>query len=264
MIVSAIRNIRWGVFLSLLASALILAACKPPPPPPPTPSPAASSTTESAAPSTPPPAPSPSLSGALPDTRRTSAAVTRVIDGDTIEVSIGGRTMTVRYIGIDTPETVAPGQSVGCYGPEASARNKALVDGKTVELEQDVSETDRFGRLLRYVYVGDEMVNEVLVLGGYAQVSTFPPDVRNADRFLAAQQVAQDADRGLWGACLAPTPAPSPTSSDCDPSYPTVCIPPPPPDLDCPDIPYRRFQVLPPDPHRFDGSDKDGVGCESD
>jgi len=63
---------------------------------------------------------------------------------------------------------------------------------------------------------------------------------------------------------LAPPPPPAPTPvGNCDPSYPTVCIPPAPPDLDCKDIPFRRFKVLPPDPHRFDGSDNDGLGCES-
>jgi endonuclease YncB( thermonuclease family) len=187
--------------------------------------------------------------------------VARVIDGDTIELSDGRR---VRYIGIDTPETVDPSQSVGCYGKEASDRNKALVEGKTVSLEKDVSETDRFGRLLRYVYLGDVMVNELLVVEGYAQASSFPPDVKYQDRFTAAQQQARAASRGLWGpVCAAPSPPPPPVSGgNCSPAYPGVCIAPPPPDLDCPQISYRRFQVLPPDPHRFD-SDSDGIGCET-
>jgi micrococcal nuclease len=77
--------------------------------------------------------------------------VTRVVDGDTIKVEIDGVQYDVRYIGIDTPETVHPSQPVGCFGPEASARNKELVDGKRVGLEKDVSEMDRYGRLLRYV-----------------------------------------------------------------------------------------------------------------
>jgi micrococcal nuclease len=164
-------------------------------------------------------------------------------------------------------------QPVGCFGREASDRNKALVEGKTVLLEKDVSETDRFGRLLRYVYVGDEMVNQLLVFEGYAQVSTFPPDVKYQDQFSALQQQARTAGRGLWGPACAPTPVsptaappspsgPPPSSGHCSPAYPGVCIPPPPPDLDCPQISHRRFQVLPPDPHRFD-SDADGIGCES-
>ena len=89
----------------------------------------------------------------------------RVINGDTVEIDRGpdGRA-TVRYIGIDAPEAGAPGQSVGCYGREASNRNRELVEGKTVSLESDVIETDPFGRLLRYVFLETgQMVNELLV-----------------------------------------------------------------------------------------------------
>jgi micrococcal nuclease len=125
---------------------------------------------------------------------------------------------------------------VGCFGREASNRNKELVEGKTVFLEKDISETDRFGRLLRYVYLEDgQMVNEVLVLEGYAQVSTFPPDVKHQPRFTVAQQQASSANRGLWGRCQGPAPSQSPIAQpttppvqgNCHPSYPTVCIPPP-------------------------------------
>lgn len=84
--------------------------------------------------------------------QRTFPKVVRVIDGDTIEIEGGDR---VRYIGIDTPETVDPRKPVQCYGQEASNKNKELVEGKTVELEKDVSETDKYGRLLRYVWLGD-------------------------------------------------------------------------------------------------------------
>jgi micrococcal nuclease len=131
-----------------------------------------------------------------------------VIDGDTIEVQIDGVEYDVRYIGIDTPETVAPGQPVGCFGPEASARNKALVDGRTVGLEKDVSETDRFGRLLRYVWLGDLMVNAALVADGYALASTYPPDVKHSELFAGLQAEAREAGRGLWGTdCSSPTPS---------------------------------------------------------
>lgn len=188
-----------------------------------------------------------------------------MIDGDTVELADG---RTIRYIGVDTPETVAPGQPVGCFGPQASARNKALVEGKAVELEKDVSETDRFGRTLRYVYVDGQLVNELLVLEGFAQVSTFPPDVKYVDRFTAAQTTARNAGRGLWGGCAATaTPAPpvvsaSPVGQGCHPSYPTICLPVG-QDVDCPQIPqYRNFTVLSPDPYRLDGSDNDGIGCE--
>ena len=209
---------------------------------------------------------------------RQRAQVVRVVDGDTIRVSVDGREATVRYIGIDTPETVDPRGPVECFGREASDQNSRLVAGRGVELEKDVSETDSFGRLLRYVYVGDLMVNEELVRNGYAHAVTYPPDVKYQDRLRALEAEAREKGVGLWapGACASPTPGPtrtpsasgavvptaSPARSGCSPAYPTVCTPPPPPDLDCGEIPYRRFQVLAPDPHRFDG-DNDGIGCES-
>ena len=195
------------------------------------------------------------------------ATVVRVIDGDTIEVSVGGGTARVRYIGIDTPETVDPRRPVGWMGPEASAANVVLVDGRSVVLERDVSETDSFGRLLRHVWVrdGDDwlLVSLALVSAGFAAVSTYPPDVRYVELFLDAQREARDAGRGLWGDPPDPTAAPTAAPGGaCDPSYPDVCIPPYPPDLNCGDIAFRRFRVVGDDPHRFDG-DRDGIGCES-
>ena len=186
---------------------------------------------------------------------RLRAEVINVVDGDTIDVVIDGRERRIRYIGIDTPETVHPTRGEEPYGREASARNRELVEGVTVFLEKDVSETDRFDRLLRYVWLEDgTMVNETLVAEGYAQVSTYPPDVKYAERFLVAQRAAREARLGLWG--LVGT-----STGGCDLAYPDVCIPPPPPDLDCGQIPYKSFTVLAPDPHRFDG-DRNGVGCE--
>lgn len=195
-----------------------------------------------------------------------AAQVVRVVDGDTIAVEIDGNEYTVRYIGIDTPETVHPTRGVEPYGPEASELNKQLVKGETVRLEKDVSETDRFGRLLRYVYVDGVMVNATLVAEGLAQVSTFPPDVKHTDMFLKLQEQARNQGVGMWSdaepVTVTPTAEPSQEpSGECDPSYPGVCIPPPPPDLNCGDITHRRFEVLPPDPHNFDGN-RDGVGCE--
>jgi len=138
-----------------------------------------------------------------------------VVDGDTIDVQIGRETRRIRYIGIDTPETVVPRRPVGCFGREASQRNRELVAERTVGLEKDVSETDHFGRLLRYVWLGDEMVNAVLVREGYAVSSTYPPDVKYQDLFLSLQREAQEADRGLWSACAGPSPTPA-TASGCD------------------------------------------------
>ena len=126
--------------------------------------------------------------------------VARGVDGDTIELEGGQK---VRYIGIDTPETVDPRRPVGCFGKEASTKNKALVEGKNVRLVKDISETDKYGRLLRYVYVGDIFVNEYLVREGYARASSYPPDVRYRDLFREAEADARINKRGLWadGVC---------------------------------------------------------------
>jgi micrococcal nuclease len=133
-----------------------------------------------------------------------TARVVRVIDGDTIVVRLGGHDQRLRYIGMNTPETVKPGSPVEWMGPEASRANAALVAGQTVVLEKDLSETDQYGRLLRYVWLVDgerwTLVNLELVRQGYAQVETDPPDVRYADRFVAAQRAAREAGLGLWGA----------------------------------------------------------------
>lgn len=129
---------------------------------------------------------------------REKARVVKVVDGDTIELEDGRK---VRYIGIDTPETVKPNTPVQCMGKEASLANKELVQGKEVEMEKDVSETDRYGRLLRYVYVGDVMVNQYLVSEGYAYSSSYPPDVKYQEIFREAQRQAQESEKGLWGRC---------------------------------------------------------------
>jgi len=127
------------------------------------------------------------------------AHVIRVVDGDTIKVRIDGTDYRLRYIGVDTPETNHPTLGVEPFGPEATEANRELVEGETVLLEKDVSETDQYGRLLRYVYVGDLMVNEELLRRGLARVVTFPPDVKYIDRFLEVQRAAQAAGLGMWG-----------------------------------------------------------------
>lgn len=130
------------------------------------------------------------------------AVVARVVDGDTIELVGGER---VRYVGIDTPETVDPRKPVMCFGHEASAKNKELVEGKEVRLVRDITDRDKYGRLLRYVYVGDLFVNDALVRQGYAHAYTYPPDVAMNERFLAAEREARAAGRGLWSACRSTT-----------------------------------------------------------
>ena len=286
---------------------------------------------------------------------RERAIVTLLIDGDTLVLHVDGRAQPVRLLLIDAPEADL-GQ---CFSAAASAFVAAVAPpGSTLEIEQDVSDADPFGRLLRYVYLADgSMLNEQLVRGGFARVTPEPPDDKYLERLREAEDAAREDGVGLWGACgptptpapilqastpsptatplaasvvaaaaagtpaptsaptpqptaeptgeptveatstpaptstptpaplatatatptatAAPTPEPTPEATQtppptatadpragCDPSYPTVCIPPPPPDLDCGDITYRRFTVLQPDPHRFDG-DKDGIGCES-
>jgi len=132
-------------------------------------------------------------------TNITKARVSRVIDGDTIEVAINGKNYRVRYIGIDTPESVHPNRPVEPFSKEAAAKNKELVGTKEVYLIRDVSQTDKYGRLLRYVIADGIFVNYELVKQGYAYAVTFPPDVACAETFLAAQRAAQAAGRGLWG-----------------------------------------------------------------
>ena len=126
--------------------------------------------------------------------------VEHVVDGDTIDVTIEGEVKRVRYIGVDTPETVHPSKAVECFGAEASAKNKELVEGKLVRLERDISETDKYGRLLRYVYVDDVFINMALVEGGYASTLTYPPDVEYNEEFRLAEASARTEKRGLWGA----------------------------------------------------------------
>jgi micrococcal nuclease len=126
------------------------------------------------------------------------AYVERVVDGDTLVLEGGQR---LRYIGIDTPETVHPHKDVECFGLEASEYNKQLVEGKLVYLESDIQDTDRYGRLLRYVWIDEEMVNEILVREGYAFASSFPPNVKYQEKFTLLQKEARESEIGLWKEC---------------------------------------------------------------
>ncbi len=203
-----------------------------------------------------------------PENERVEARVVRVIDGDTIVVAIDEVEFKLRYIGIDSPESNAAG------GSRSTSYNRQLVEGKTVTLVMDRSETDRYDRLLRYVFVGETFVNYEMIRAGYATSGSWPPDTA-CDQVLAqAEQSARQNKRGMWAPTNTPPPYIPPAitatnsgigiiggGSNCDPAYPDVCIAPPPPDLDCGQIPFRRFRVLPPDPHNFD-RDGDGIGCE--
>ncbi|CAN5160014.1 hypothetical protein BH09PAT2_BH09PAT2_06730 [soil metagenome] len=133
------------------------------------------------------------------------AEVAKAVDGDTIQLTTGEK---VRYVGMDTPETKHPTKGVQCFGHEASDKNKALVEGKKILMEKDVSETDRYGRLLRYIYLPNPeathealFVNEYLVEQGYAHVLTYPPYVKYNQIMLDAETVARTNNRGLWSKC---------------------------------------------------------------
>lgn len=247
------------------------------PTPSPTPTPVIASPT-----STPTSEPTPEVKGEQSE----EFLVTKIIDGDTIEIEGGKK---VRYIGMDTPETVNPQKPVQCFGHEAAEKNKEWVLGKKIRMEKDISETDRYGRLLRYVWVGEFFVNEQLVRQGYAQVSTYPPDVKYQDLFLAAQKEARENNRGLWQGCsyfgepqATSTPKPQPTQKPIPTS--TSVLPTNPPlstsnsggyncsanTYNCDDFQYQEdaqyvFQACggpASDIHRLDG-DKDGIVCET-
>lgn len=129
------------------------------------------------------------------------AYVTRVVDGDTVEVRLDGTEEDVRYIGVDTPETVKPDNPVECFGPQASSFNHRLVERRRVRLVFGVERRDVYGRLLAYVYLGDRFVNAELVQRGLARTLTIPPNDRFAGRFKRLEIAAARAGRGLWGTC---------------------------------------------------------------
>lgn len=203
--------------------------------------------------------------------------VVSVIDGDTIDVILpDGTQERVRMLCVDTPETTAENNKpyeydsitdLDClaeWGQEAKQFTKSWLEGKTVSIEFDETAGMRgyYGRLLAYVYVDGTDFTAELVKRGYARVYEEGECKKEAE-YLKYQQSAMQSGTGLWSCGLvASTTATTTSSQNCDPSYPEVCIPPPPPDLDCKDIPYNNFRVLPPDPHHFD-RDNDGIGCES-
>jgi len=130
------------------------------------------------------------------------APVLKVVDGDTIRVELDGRSEPVRYIGINTPES-NPDQPRECFGPQAAAANRELVEGERVRLVFDAEPRDRYDRLLAYVYLADDetFVNAELVRRGYARTLTIEPNTRYRSLFDRLQQEAANAGRGLWGEC---------------------------------------------------------------
>lgn len=177
------------------------------------------------------------------------ALVVAIIDGDTIEVAIEGHNSRLRYIGINTPER----DEIG--GSEATQVNAQLVDGQIVRLEKDVSEIDKYGRLLRYVYVGNLFVNAELVRLGYAQAATYPPDVTYADLFVQLEREAREAQQGLWAQTVSPE-IPSIAQWSCDGNL-----------YNCGDFSscesvMSYWEACPGDPSKLD-QDHDGKPCES-
>ncbi len=193
--------------------------------------------------------------------------VVKVVDGDTIKLENGE---VIRYIGIDTPETVHPSEPVQCFGKEASDKNKELVEGKLVKLEKDITDRDKYGRLLRYVWAGDLFVNDYLVREGYAYAYTYPPDVKHTEQFVQAQKEAKENNRGLWAGCLeqgAVEETPSPPAEPTPPEKEIICSY---NAYNCSDFSthaeaQRVFDYcggVTNDIHRLD-ADKDGLACES-
>lgn len=145
----------------------------------------------------------------------TEAIVTRVIDGDTLHVTVNKKKYKLRMVGVDTPETVHPKKPVEFYGKEASNYTKAQLTNKKVYLQKDVTDTDKYGRLLRYVWLSKpsnnptkqevmtKMFNAQLVKNGYANVYTYPPDVKYIPIFRELEQQARKNNVGLWNPQLA-------------------------------------------------------------
>lgn len=125
--------------------------------------------------------------------------VVRVVDGDTILVEMDSKEERVRFIGIDTPESVHPDPAKNVpYGKIASDYTKNLLEGEEVYLEFDVSERDRYGRILAYVYLEDKMINEMLLEEGHARIATYPPNIKYEERFYRLQKEARENKKGGW------------------------------------------------------------------
>jgi micrococcal nuclease len=182
-----------------------------------------------------------------------------------------GRTESVRFIGVDTPEAGRP------YFRESTQYTSDRIVGRQIFLELDVEQRDRFGRLLAYVWLAEpaavdeanireHMLNARMLIDGFAALYTVPPNVRYVDYLTRYQQEARAANRGLW----TPPPPAQQSSPNCHPSYADVCLPPDAYDVDCPGgsgdgpvyAPRRNFRVVGPDVYGLD-RDGDGIACES-
>jgi micrococcal nuclease len=192
--------------------------------------------------------------GASTPAFRLHGTVTYVVDGDTVDVRLDdGRRERIRLIGIDTPE-------VGeCGFAKAASYARTVALGRATILVGDATQAtrDRYGRLLAYVWAGGRDLGYQQLAHGFARVYVYDRPFRRLAAYQRAERLGRMRSDGIWQSCASSPPP----SGRCDPSYPDVCIPPPPPDLDCADIPYKNFRVVGADPHHFDG-DHDGIGCE--
>lgn len=148
--------------------------------------------------------------------------VTKVVDGDTIEVDLKGKKETVRMILIDTPETKHPSKCIQLYGPEASKYTTDTLLNKNIKLELGIQERDKYGRILAYIYINDKMFNKTLLEKGLARVAVYPPNTQYLDELKKVEANAKKKKIGIWsnknainGGCVKkpvpkPTPAPTP------------------------------------------------------
>jgi micrococcal nuclease len=212
------------------------------------------------------------------------AKVRQVVDGDTLIARVGRTSEHVRLIGIDAPEVGV------CYSAQATARARGLSLNRRVLLIGDRTQArrDRYGRLLAYVRLpSGRDLGQALIGGGFAKVYVYARPFARLSAYRTSESTARSGRHGLWSACSTSQPVTTTTAAtgttrtilttttatttttpkaNCAPSYPDVCIPPPPPDLNCPDVPYKNIRVIytvpNPDPHGFD-RDRDGIGCET-
>lgn len=210
---------------------------------------------------------------------KTNATVTRVVDGDTLEVTMDGKKEDVRLLLIDTPETVHPQKPVEPFGPEASEFVKERLEGEEVRVEVGVEERDNYGRLLAYVFIGEETIQEKLLENGLAATAYLYNDLRMLEAFHAAQQTAIDAEIGVWSIpgyahvdhnhgfhFSEVNEKEIPESSQT--SEAELLYDPNGRDRDCSDFSTQEeaqaFMEAAGygDPHRLDGSDNDGLACE--
>lgn len=288
------RKIKYGLCAVIAATLLIGAGCTPKPPVP---------TNQEPAPQAAAPAPKSGIEEPVPPPKEemvcdkplteepTDALVKTVIDGDTVDLADGTR---IRVVGIDTPETKDPRKPVQCFGTEASAQMKKLVEGKMVHLEINPGDTvDKYCRQLRYLSLANMDVGAELIRSGYAFAYRPYPHVR-MDQYVQLEAEAKAAKRGLWASdtCAgdastgvlqdtdtptseevsAPNPTPTTTPTSVQPTTPAATCTCPTKDLDCSDFSSRAaaqavydccMAVKKADVHRLDGNDNDGLACES-